>query len=206
MNLSVSIIIEVLQTIPKGGDSLTEQKIRSLMRENPEQGNRAIFETYYNYVYVIVSRKMQGFPRMDIEECVIDVFAEVMRNFGAIQQGSLKAYIGAVSHNKAVNTCRTLSAKTRQTISIDDENFGELPSNQDIQENLEQSELSRKLLECINSLGEPDSTIILQKYFFDRNSIEIARILNMNPITIRSRTSRAIKKLKPLLTKMGITL
>ena len=184
---------------------MTEQKIRILIAENPDQGNKALFDTYYNYVYAIVYRKIQGTgTHMDAEECVIDVFVEILRNFPAIQQGSLKSYIATVAHNKAVNACRSLSAKSRQTISMDDGNFGELPSAQNIQENFEQSELSRKLLECINSLGEPDSTIIIQKYFFDRNSIEIARILKMNPITVRSRTARAIKKLKPILLKMGI--
>ncbi len=147
---------------------------------------------------------MQGHSHMDTEECVIDVFTEIMQNFDTIQHGSLKAYIATVAHNKAINASRSLSAKSKRTISMDDDNFGELPSNQDIQENFEQSELSRKLLECINELGEPDSTIIIQKYFFDRNSIEIARILKMNPITVRSRTARAIRKLKPILLKMGI--
>ncbi len=183
---------------------MTEQKIRTLMRGNPEQGNQAIFETYYNYVYTVVYWKMRGKSHMDIEECVIDVFTEVMSNFPKIQQGSLKSYISAVAHNKAINASRSLCAKSRQTISIDEENFGELPSKEDIQENFEQSELTEKLLQCINELGEPDSTIIIQKYFFDRNSIEIAQILKMNPVTVRSRTARAIRKLKPILLKMGI--
>ena len=184
---------------------MTESKIRSLMHENLTQGNKALFDTYYNYVYAIVYRKMQGIgSHMDTEECVIDVFTEIIRNFNVIQNGSLKSYIATVAHNKAVNACRSLSAQSRQTISIDGDNFGELPSNQNIQENFEQSELSQKLLECINELGEPDSTIIIQKYFFDRNSIEIAKILKMNPVTVRSRTARAIRKLKPILLKMGI--
>ena len=183
---------------------MTESHIRSLMQEDPEQGYKAIFETYYRYVYAIVYRRMQGHPHMDIEECVIDVFTETMRRFDTIRNGSLPSYIATTAHHKAINASRSLSAKSRLTISMDSDDFGELPSNQDIQENFEQSELSRKLLECINALGEPDSTIIIQKYFFDRNSVEIGKILKMNPITVRSRTARAIRKLKPILLKMGI--
>jgi len=186
---------------------MTEQEIRSLMYQDREKGNRALFDTYYHYVYAIVFRKVNGTgSREDVEECVIDVFTEVMRNFSCIENGSLKAYLGTAARNKAINMCRYLSAKSRQTISIDSEDFSELPSEQNIETSIEQSEQTQKLLDCIHSLGEPDSVIIIQKYFLDRNSIEIARILNMNPITVRSRAFRAVKRLKQILSDAGITL
>lgn len=135
---------------------MTESHIRTLMQEDPEQGYKAIFETYYRYVYAIVYRRMQGHPHMDIEECVIDVFTETMRRFDSIRNGSLPSYIATTAHHKAINASRSLSAKSRLTISMDSDDFGELPSNQDIQENFEQSELSRKLLECINQMFPED--------------------------------------------------
>ena len=179
---------------------MTEEQIRQLMRDSPERGNRALFDTYYNYVCAVVFRTVNGTgSREDAEECVIDVFLEVMRRFEEIQPGALKAYIGTVAKNKALNVCRYLSAKSRQTVSIDSEEFSGLASGEEIENSVERSEL-------IAGLGEPDASIIIHKYFLDRNSVEIAGILHMNPVTVRSRTARALKRLKKLLTESGMTL
>jgi len=58
----------------------------------------------------------------------------------------------------------------------------------------------------IKELGEPDSTIILQKYYYDRSSGEIAELLSMKAATVRMRAARALDKLRALLTGSGITL
>jgi DNA-directed RNA polymerase specialized sigma24 family protein len=54
-------------------------------------------------------------------------------------------------------------------------------------------------------LGKPNSDIIIQKYYFGRNSFEIAKILKMNPVTVRSCLRRSMKKLKKFLSDMDIT-
>ena len=82
-------------------------------------------------------------------------------------------------------------------------NFKEQKS---FEENIEKKEFEMMILEKIKELGSPDSDIIIHKYFFDRNSTEIARILKMNPITVRSRCKRAIKHLKNTLSDFDITL
>ena len=62
------------------------------------------------------------------------------------------------------------------------------------------------LLSKINELGEPDSAIIIQKYYYGRTSNEIAKLLSMNARTVRTRAARALEKLKESLTAVGITL
>lgn len=177
------------------------------MHKDSERGSRVLFDSYYHYVCAIVFRTVSGTgTREDAEECVIDVFLEAIQHFEEIQPGSLKAYIGTVAKNKALNTCRYLSAKSRQTVSLDSEELSRLDSGQDVQTSAEQSEQTEKLLKIISELGEPDASIIIQKYFLDRNSIEIARILHMNPVTVRSRASRALKYLKKKLSESGILL
>ena len=52
---------------------------------------------------------------------------------------------------------------------------------------------------------KPDSAIVIQKYYLGRNSIQIGRLLHMNPVTVRSRMKRALARLKTMLTKAGIT-
>ena len=64
--------------------------------------------------------------------------------------------------------------------------------------------MRKVLLSRINELGEPDSVIILQKFYYDRSSAEIAEILSMKASAVRMRAARALKKLKMVLAADGI--
>ena len=95
--------------------------------------------------------------------------------------------------------------KAERSTSLDSEEFGELPSDQNIAADTEQKELTRRLLDAIEALGEPDSAIIIQKYYLGRNAGEIGRALHMHPVTVRSRLHRAIKRLRRELSDLDIT-
>ena len=186
---------------------MTEQQIRARMREDTAQGQRVLFDTYYNYVYAIVFRQIQGFgTHEDAEDCVIEVFSEIIRHYADIQDGSLKAYIAKAAKNKALNVCRSLGNRSGQSVSLDSEELVTLPSAENIAADTEQKELTHRLLDAIEALGEPDSAIIIQKYYLGHNAAEIGRTLHMNPITVRSRLHRAIKRLRTELADLDITL
>ena len=191
----------------KGGIRLTEQQIRSIMQQSREKGCTALFETYYNYVYAVVFRYVRKYGTTeDIEECVVDVFAQVMAHFPDIREGTLKAYLSAAAKNRALNLCRTLYADASQTVSIDEDSFSRLADTQDVAAGAEQRALTKQVLDCIESLGQPDSSLILQRYYLGHSAAEIARTLHMNPVTVRSRLHRAVKRLRKLLQDRDITL
>lgn len=187
---------------------MTDNEILCLMREAPPDGQRALFDKYYNYVYTIVNRIISGFGSTDdSDECVIDVFASLMMKMktdGSIT--SLKSYIGAVARNMAIDMRRSLASKTGLNISADDEEMAEIAGDEDIEASADRSELSQLLLDKIGEIGPPDSVIIIQKYYYDRNSKEIAEMLGMSASAVRVRCGRAMKRLKKLLDATGITL
>ncbi|MCR4647214.1 MAG: sigma-70 family RNA polymerase sigma factor [Oscillospiraceae bacterium] len=181
---------------------MTETQIRSLMYHDPKKGQRALFDEYYTYVYAIAYRKICGIgTREDVEECVSDVFHEVFRQVGNISEGSLKAYIGTVAKNKAINVCRYVCARSRRAESLD-EFEQEYASDQNVEQDVEQSELTDRLLSCIEELGEPDATIIVQKYYYDRKSYEIAAMIGKNPAWVRTRCKRILKRLREALADL----
>ena len=90
-------------------------------------------------------------------------------------------------------------SRSGKCVSIDSEELGELSSEERVDQNAENSEMTRLLLEKIEELGEPDSAIIIQKYFYGQNANEIGRTVNMKPATVRMRCARAMKKLHSLL-------
>ena len=185
---------------------MTEQEIRCLLKEQPEKGERELFDMYYTYVYTIVYHKLCTIgSREDIEECVIDCFVEVFTHINPDYDSSLKAYIGTVAKHKAINSGKQLQAKAKQTIFLEEEKFCELSSDENIEDLTEQSEQTEILMQCISELGEPDTTIMIQKFFYNHSAIEISHIVKLNPVTIRVRCSRALKRLKTMLLARSFT-
>ena len=182
---------------------MTDQELHTLLDTSPQEGYRAMFEQYFRYVYSIVFHTLRscGKPE-DVEECVIDTFAEVMPRLREIQTGFLKAYLGTTARNKALNSARLLTDDRDRRVP--EETAYAVPSVQHVEEDTEAREQSRILLECIRKLGEPDSTIILHKFYYDHSSGDIARITGLSPAAVRKRCSRAMKKLRKMLEVMEI--
>lgn len=185
---------------------MTDNEILSLISESPSHGQRLLFDKYYSYVYAIVSRIISGFgSNSDSEECVIDVFASVLMKLPAAD-GSLKAYIGTVARNAAISMRRSLAAKTGLNVAMDDDIAAVLPDSANIAEQTEQKTAAEQLLAVIESMGVPDSVLLIQKYYYERSSKEIAELLGMSAGTVRVRCGRAMKRLMKLLDEKGITL
>ncbi|MBO4877555.1 MAG: sigma-70 family RNA polymerase sigma factor [Ruminococcus sp.] len=186
---------------------MTDEKILSLMRETPTNGQRALFDKYYNYVFSIVNRIITGFgSQNDCEECVIDVFASIMMKMDPGDDISLRSYIGTVARNAAISMRRSLASKNGACISYDDENVAEIAGEEDIEKNTDNAELADLLLGKIGELGPPDSVIIVQKYYYNKTSGEIAKMTGMSAAAVRVRCGRAMNRLKKLLVEDGITL
>ena len=87
---------------------------------------------------------------------------------------------------------------------MDDDSSHEISSDIDLEKQSEKSELRRILIDSIKELGEPDSTIIIQKYYYNKRSNQIGTLLSMNPSTVRMRCKRAADKLRRVLENRGI--
>ena len=180
--------------------SMTDQEIIKLIHSSPHEGHRLLFDRYYSYVYAISVNILRNFGTAeDVEECVIDIFAAVLNKLDEINYESIKPFIGTVAKNTAISLRRSLAAKAGKSISLDEEEFSRLSSEERIDRNAENAELSKILLEKIKELGEPDSTIIIQRYFYERNAKEIGSMIGMNHSAVRMRCSRAVKKLRGLM-------
>ena len=183
---------------------MTDNEYRVLYAKDPNTAQTALFDEYLNYVYAIVYNKLRSCgSREDMEECVGDVFSAVFISYDRNGKfdGDLKGFIGTIASRKAIQMYRSLSRRS-DTVYIEDETT-EIADDERIEENTERNALRSTLLRVISSLGEPDSTMILQKYYYNMNSGEIADKLSMSPASVRMRCSRALKKLKELLKAEG---
>ncbi len=176
---------------------MNDSDILDLIRRSLAQGQRALFDEYYNYVYAIALNILRGTgTQADIEDCVIDSFADILINVDTDMSGSLKAYIGTVAKHKAISAYRSLRRKVTAGYSLDDEAAGSISTGEDIAASAENKALIHQILDHIRQLGEPDSDILIHKFFYERNSREIAAITGLSPAAVRIRSSRSLKKLR----------
>jgi len=134
----------------------------------------------------------------EIEECVSDAFLVVYNSRERLDfsQGSVKAYLCATARNLAIN--RLKKREGAREVPLDDFAQSTEETENSALNNLEAEELINAVL----SLGEPDSKIILYRYYFNLPSKEIAKLLGIKQNTIDQRLRRALAKLNRL-TKGG---
>lgn len=175
---------------------MTENELRALISRSQKDGFNALFQQYKGYVYTIVWEKIVGVgTREDAEECVSDVFLDVFLHYENIYEGTMHGYIGTVARNKAINLFRKLTAKPAPA-PLDDEKLQYIASGEQIESNHEKREMLELLLDMIRSFGEPDATILIMRYYYNYKSDEIAKAVHLNPVTVRVRLNRAVKRLR----------
>ena len=187
---------------------MTHEEFRNKIKVSPEQAHKELFESYCNYVYTIVFNRLRSCAvREDIEECVCDVFADVYCYYDTEKELScdISGFIGTIARRKAAALYKR-KVSCAETVSIDDEHMQQIISEQDVERDTTVNEQRRIILDKIAELGEPDSTIMIQKYYYGRNANEIAEIVKLNPENIRVRSGRAVRKLKEMLEKADISI
>lgn len=183
---------------------MTDNEYRSIYGRDPVAAQTALFDEYLNYVYAIVYNKLRSCgSHEDIEECVGDIFSAVFLRCEKNENydGDLKGIIGTIASRTAIQKYRSL-VRSSNIVYIEDET-AEITDDERVEEKTERSVMRSTLLRLIKSLGEPDSDIILQKYYYNMNSNEIADKHSMSPASVRMRCSRALKKLKEMLLAEG---
>lgn len=187
---------------------MTGSELRELLGRSPAECHRALMQEYGKYVYSIIFNKLRSCgTQEDIEECFSDVFADIFIGFEYSEEhvSNIKGYIGTVARRTAIDRYRSLSAERSHAVYADEEDMAELVSDFSVDERVDSSELRRLLLQKIRELGEPDSTILIQKFYYNRKSSEIAKTVSMTASSVRSRCTRAMNRLRGKLAEAGIT-
>ena len=207
MSAAIIIYREYAAAFREWGVILSDTEIIDLIKNQPVKGRRALFDQFCDYVYVIAAGKIKSCgSREDIEECVSDIFADVYKYVDSKEvEGSLKALVSTIAKRRSIDFFRRLSGGFGKTVSIESDEMYDIPSNENISESAENKERNRIILNKIKELGEPDSTIIIQQYFYNRTAREIADSVSLTASNVQRRSSRARDKLRKLLIEAGIT-
>ena len=190
----------------RGDVMRSEQELRDAVKSSRTEGYRVIFSQYSGYVYSIIWNHIRGVgTHEDAEETVSDVFADLFRNLDQIEDGKLESYIRTLSKRAAIDTFRRLIARP-DAVSDDAAIPEDTASDENLEEAHELTELRGYLLDCILSLGEPDSSLLMLTYFYEKNAAEVGKALGMHPAAVRMRLTRARRRLRKLLEDADISL
>ena len=188
---------------------MTGKELKTGISSSPDTTYRSFIDEYGGYVYAIAFNKLRSVcTTAEIDECVSDVFAEIFTkiNFEKLDERNMKGYTGTVAKRRAMDYYRKHSSEKAKIIRIDEEAAGTIVSDVNIENDSDKKEVQSILLQKIDELGEPDSEIIIRKFYYDQNSSEIARKLNLKASSVRSRCKRALERLGAMLAEAGISM
>lgn len=170
---------------------MTDDALTALLRDDLERGMAELVRQYSGYVYIIVKNRLLGVGvHEDIEEAVSDVFAMFYRWMQSHDTAgaSPRALLAVMAKRHAVNQYYKL---TRQPVCDSLETFLSEPAGRDAA-----PDEHVLLMQAVQALGEPDSEIVLRRFYFGQPSKEIGAALGLKPNTVDQRLSRALKKLR----------
>ena len=171
---------------------MTDSELLVLLRDDPERGISQMISQYGGYVAAIVRSKLRdAASKEDIEETVSDVFIKIWewRQTHPEETANLRALLAVIAKRRAVNRFYAL---TKQPVC---ENYEMLP---EIAQEGSEPDDSVILMQAVRDLGEPDSEIILRRYYFGQTSKEIGAALRLAPNTVDQKLSRGIRKLRAI--------
>ena len=176
-------------------------KLLQLLHKDSSAGMEKLMDQYAGLVYAVVKGKLsESFcVSTDIEDCVADIFCEFYANIEKydLSISSIKSYLCVLARHKAIDVLRK---RGRQCcVSLDDaDRLLQIADEFTVEGDFLEDELRREVLNAIKLFGEPDSSIIIRKYYFGESSKEIADALKMTVSNVDTRTCRALNKLRKM--------
>ena len=155
--------------------------------QKAKRGDASAFANLYRQVYgdlyrfALYTLKNKSDAEDAVSETVVDAFATIKR---LRKEESFKSWIFRILYHKCKDRLKEYTRKTEEL----PEDYNEVGTN----ENVEESAVMRQLF---FALPEEDRLIIGMHLFAGYTSKEIAGLLHMNENTVRSKESRALKRL-----------
>lgn len=182
---------------------MEDLKLLRLLHKDPSAGMEKLMEQYAGLVYAVVKGRLDSSfcVSSDTEDCVADVFSEFYTDLSKYDPkiSSIKSYLCVLARNNATDVLRRRE-KQRGDISLDDEeSLLQIADEVTLDSELAEDELREEVLSAVKSLGEPDTAIIMRKYYLGQSSKEIASSLGMTVANVDTRTHRALARLRQML-------
>ncbi|MCL1799339.1 MAG: sigma-70 family RNA polymerase sigma factor [Eggerthellaceae bacterium] len=157
-----------------------------------------IIDKYAAYVSTVVYNIIgASMTREDVEEVASDVFFAFWRNADKTTAPKLKAYLGRIARNKAINKLRGF----REDLPFEDDWVS--VSEPSSEEALSEREERARVRKALSEMSETDRRIFLLYYYDCCSVTDIASKTGMGVEAIKKRLVRGRAKLQKLLYEGG---
>jgi RNA polymerase sigma-70 factor (ECF subfamily) len=160
------------------------------IRQGDEQAAKQFFEQYKNLVYKTALLMLQN--HQDVEEVLQEVFISVFQNINEYDptKAKVSTWIYRITTNRCLNYIRRQERRPRLT-----------PWNESLDRRTTRGPeeyLSEKqfMARALSLLSPGQRAVVVLRYFWNLPSVEVAEILDISPGTVKSRTYRALSKLR----------
>ncbi len=179
----------------------SDEEILTLYNCRDEQAIAATRRKYGAYCHAIADRILH--VREDAEECVSDAYLRTWNAIPPAQPGSLRAFLGTVVRNLAINRLDYNRARRRSAATVALDEFAEcLP---DGAEPIADTVALRAAFDgFLASLPERERVIFVRRYWYLCPVQEIARGLGIPEGTVKSILFRTRERFRVHLEKEGI--
>ncbi len=178
---------------------MDERQALKGLKKRDEQALCLFIDRYGGYVHTVISGILGPELTADAgEELASDVFFALWQSAGKLRGENVKAWLAAVARNMAKKHLSALG----NTLSLEDDGL-ELAAPEDVEQEAWQRELSRLLDQALLAMPHPQREIFYRYYYFCQPVQLIARALDMNPATVKTKLHRGRAQLKEWLTKGG---
>ncbi len=175
---------------------MEDQELIRIIRQDPARGWDILMKQYTGLLWHVARGILAG--REDIEDTVAEVFVEAFGQWDRFDpaRGSLKSWLATMALRRAIDRRR----RQKPQVELDETMAAEETA---ILDELVARETRQALLTRLDDLGEPDRTMVIDRFFFRRASREMAITYQMTPNAIDQRISRALAKLRNQMEEQG---
>lgn len=185
---------------------MEDSELVALFNIRSTQAVEAAGKQYGTYCLTIAKNILRSDE--DAEECVSDALMRAWRSIPPEEPVSVKAYLGSITRNLAIDRFRRQNAGKRGKSAVlpIDELSDITPSELNVEEEAELSELREKLNSFISGLDELDRLLFVQRYWYMLEVSELAKLHGIGKSKIKMRLLRTRRRLREYLIKEGYDL
>ena len=197
-------ISEIPLNLAKGEKQMDDQSIVELYLQRDENAIKESRNKYEAYCYRIAMNILS--VAEDVEECINDTWISVWNRIPTVIPKSLKAFLGKLVRDISLSRYRAVHAKKRYNGMelILDELAECIPSEQDIQESLEQKELSGTVNGWLDSLPQEDRVLFVKRYYYGETVKQLSEMQSCTENQMAQKMMKLRNKLKAHLLSGGV--
>ncbi len=171
--------------------------LQSYARDESQAAFAALVERHLGLVYSAALRQVRSRPLA--EEIAQSVFSDLARRAGSLRAGQpLAAWLFVVTRRTAVDVIRRESSRqAREKIAAEIDAMNHpTPAWEQVKDLLD---------EAMTSLSDAERSAILLRFFENRSLREVGDSLGISEDTAQKRVSRALDRLRELLSRRGVS-